>query len=170
MNEGLNRLNNLSPEEAQAELLKCCGSTNWAQQVAALRPFRQSHDLMDVASRVWWTLTPQDWLEAFSRHPKIGEKRAARAEPTEASKWSEEEQSGTRGAPRETLAALAEANRAYESKFGYIFIVCATGKSSDQMLALLKERIQNEPGTELRIAAGEQDLITQLRLKKLLAQ
>lgn len=170
MSGGLTRLNNLSPEEAQAELLKCCGSTNWAQQVAGLRPFRQSHELMDAASRVWWALSPQDWLEAFSHHPKIGEKRAARAEPTVAHQWSEEEQSGTRGAPRETLAALAEANRAYESKFGYIFIICATGKSSDQMLALLKERIRNDPGTELRIAAGEQDLITQLRLKKLLGQ
>ncbi len=168
MNEALERLNALSAEEAAAELLKCCGSTNWALRMAVQRPFRGLADLLDTADRIWRELSRDDWLEAFSRHPKIGEKAAAQAGAGQPRRWSEEEQAGTRAAPQDVREALAEANREYQARFGYIFIVCATGKSSEEMLALLRNRLQNDPGAELRIAAEEQRRITRLRLEKLL--
>lgn len=172
MTQGIARLNALSSEEAQAELLKCCGSTNWARRMAQQRPFPTGGDamrrLLDAADRVWWDLGREDWLEAFSRHPRIGEKAAAKDASAETRRWSEEEQSGTRSAREQVLAALAKANRAYEQRFGYIFIVCATGKSSEEMLALLQQRLQNDPAAELRMAAEEQRRITHLRLQKLL--
>ncbi len=171
MTQGIARLNALSPEETLAELLKCCGSTNWARRMAQQRPFPTGGDamrrLLDSADRVWWDLGREDWLEAFSRHPRIGEKAAAKDASAETRRWSEEEQSGTRSAREQVLAALAKANRAYEQRFGYIFIVCATGKGSEEMLALLQQRLQNDPGAELRIAAEEQRRITHLRLQKL---
>ena len=171
MTQGIARLNALSMEEAQAELLKCCGSTNWARRMAQQRPFPTGGDamrrLLDSADRVWWDLGREDWLEAFTRHPRIGEKAAAKDASAETRRWSEEEQSGTRSAREQVLAALAKANRAYEQRFGYIFIVCATGKSSEEMLALLQQRLQNDPTAELRIAAEEQRRITHLRLRKL---
>ena len=172
MTQGIARLNALSSQEAQAELLKCCGSTNWARRMAQQRPFPTGGDamrrLLDAADRVWWDLGREDWLEAFSRHPRIGEKAAAKDASAETRRWSEEEQSGTRSAREQVLAALAKANRAYEQRFGYIFIVCATGKSSEEMLALLQQRLQNDPAAELRMAAEEQRRITHLRLQKLL--
>lgn len=172
MTQGIARLNALSSEEAQAELLKCCGSTNWARRMAQQRPFPTGGDamrrLLDSADRVWWDLGREDWLEAFTRHPRIGEKAAAKDASAETRRWSEEEQSGTRSAREQVLAALAKANRAYEQRFGYIFIVCATGKSSEEMLALLQQRLQNDPAAELRMAAEEQRRITHLRLQKLL--
>ncbi len=168
MNAGLERLNALSAEEAAAELLQCCGSTNWARRMAAQRPFRGLADLLDTGDRIWRELGREDWLEAFSRHPKIGEKAAAQAGSVQTRRWSEQEQAGTRAAPQDVLEALAEANREYQARFGYIFIVCATGKSSEEMLALLRNRLQNDPGAELRIAAEEQRRITRLRLEKLL--
>jgi len=172
LTQGIARLNALSMEEAQAELLKCCGSTNWARRMTQQRPFPTGGDamrrLLDSADRVWWDLGREDWLEAFSRHPRIGEKAAAKDASAETRRWSEEEQSGTRSAREQVLAALAKANRAYEQRFGYIFIVCATGKSSEEMLALLQQRLQNDPAAELRMAAEEQRRITHLRLQKLL--
>ena len=172
MTQGIARLNALSSEEAQAELLKCCGSTNWARHMTQQRPFPTGGDamrrLLDSADRVWWDLGREDWLEAFSRHPRIGEKAAAKDASAETRRWSEEEQSGTRSAREQVLAALAKANRAYEKRFGYVFIVCATGKSSEEMLALLQQRLQNDPAAELRMAAEEQRRITHLRLQKLL--
>ncbi len=172
MTQGIARLNALSSEEAQAELLKCCGSTNWARRMTQQRPFPTGGDamrrLLDSADRVWWDLGREDWLEAFTRHPRIGEKAAAKDASAETRRWSEEEQSGTRSAREQVLAALAKANRAYEQRFGYIFIVCATGKSSEEMLALLQQRLQNDPAAELRMAAEEQRRITHLRLQKLL--
>lgn len=172
MTQGIARLNALSSEEALAELLKCCGSTNWARRMTQQRPFPTGGDamrrLLDLADRVWWDLGREDWLEAFSRHPRIGEKAAAKDASAETPRWSEEEQSGTRSAREQVLAALAKANRAYEQRFGYIFIVCATGKSSEEMLALLQQRLQNDPAAELRMAAEEQRRITHLRLQKLL--
>jgi OHCU decarboxylase len=170
LNESLRRQNELSQEEARGELLKCCGSSAWANGLAARRPFENPDELTEAADRIWWSLESKDWLEAFSHHPKIGEKKAAHHGPTKAQAWSEEEQAGTRDASRETMSELMQANLAYEAKFGYIFIVCATGKSTQEMLALLKDRLPNDPDTELRIAAEEQSKITQLRLKKLLKE
>jgi OHCU decarboxylase len=168
MDDALEHLNELSREELTAELLKCCGSTRWAREVSLERPFSNRQELIDTAERVWWSVGREDWLEAFRSHPKIGEKKAARETGDRARRWSEEEQTGANAAASDVLDALAAANREYEQRFGFIFIVCATGKSAGQMLALLQERFGNDPETEIRVAAGEQLRITQLRLEKLL--
>ena len=165
---GLERLNGLSKTDAENELLKCCGSGDWARLVTSERPFESVDDLIASADRVWWLLKPRDWLEAFHSHPKIGEKKAVSAVAVEAQRWSEDEQSGIRNSAQETIAALAKLNRMYEEKFGFIFIVCATGKSSEEMLSNLRRRLNNDPDEELRIAAAEQAKITQLRLRKLI--
>ncbi len=164
----IERLNAVSREEAESLLLECCGSTNWARRMVERRPFRGMNELQETAERIWWELGREDWLEAFGHHPKIGEKAAAQAGSAQARRWSEEEQAGAKTARQDVLAVLAEANRAYQGRFGYIFIVCATGKSSEEMLALLQDRLQNDPDTEFRIAAEEQRRITRLRLEKLL--
>lgn len=166
--EGLARLNALDAATAESELLKCCGSAAWARAVAAQRPFTDVAELLLAADEVWWNLGTADWQEAFSRHPQIGERQAARAQDATAQGWSAEEQAGTRDAAQATLDELAAANRAYAAKFGHIFIVCATGKTAAQMLALLRARLPNDPGIELRNAADEQRKITRLRLEKLL--
>ena len=165
---GLQQLNELPRNEAIGELLKCCGSKVWAGRMTDARPFDDLESLLSTSDRIWLGLDAGDWLEAFSHHPKIGEKRAASPVSTEARRWSEEEQAGARRASAETMRELVAANREYESKFGFIFIVCATGKTTEEMLALVKERMNNETDKELRVAAEEQRRITHLRLKKLL--
>ncbi|HEV2802066.1 MAG TPA: 2-oxo-4-hydroxy-4-carboxy-5-ureidoimidazoline decarboxylase [Pyrinomonadaceae bacterium] len=168
--ENLERLNSLSAAEAETELLKCCGSAKWARAVTGRRPFNDAGELFRAAEEVWWNLTERDWLEAFAAHPKIGGGRSkdARTQHAEAEAWSAQEQSGTRDATRDTLDELAEGNRAYEAKFGHIYIVCATGKTAEEMLALLRARLSNTAAAELRNAATEQSKITRLRLEKLL--
>jgi OHCU decarboxylase len=163
----LEQLNLLSANEAESEFLKCCGSREWARQMGDARPFASFNELSETAERIWWALEPGDWLEAFRSHPKIGETKAAAPTSEESKRWSEAEQSGVRQAVAQTIQALAELNQKYEDKFGYIFIVCASGKSSEEMLAILRSRLENDPHEELRIAAAEQAKITELRLKKL---
>lgn len=164
----LERLNELPPDEAAQEFRKCCGSKRWFETMIERRPFRSLEELTRTASDVWWSLNHDDWLEAFRSHPKIGEKKAAEPVSTQSQQWSGQEQSGMRDANDDTIDLLAQLNREYEAKFGYIFIVCATGKSADEMLALLRERLPNDPDKELPIAAAEQAKITELRLKKLI--
>jgi OHCU decarboxylase len=159
----------MSPSEAEAEFRKCCGSRGWAEQIVAERPFADLDDLIQKSDRIWWSLEPGDWLEAFHSHPKIGEKKAAAPTTAEAQQWSADEQSGIRNSSQETIDDLAQLNREYEQKFGYIFIVCASGKSSEEMLAILRARFGNDRDEELRNAAAEQAKITQLRLEKLVA-
>lgn len=166
----LEQLNALPASEAASELLKCCGSNEWARRMVEDRPFRDVDQLLETANRVWVSLGPQDWLEAFRSHPKIGEKRAAQRVSEESRAWSEQEQSGIANSAADTVNALAELNTEYEQRFGYIFIVCATGKSSEEMLAILRARLENPTGQELRIAAAEQAKITELRLRKLIGQ
>lgn len=137
--------------------------------MVADRPYDDLNELLTNADRVWWSLNSQDWLEAFQSHPKIGEKKAAAPTTLEAQQWSEAEQSGIRNSGQHSLDELAQLNRTYQKKFGYIFIVCASGKSSEEMLAILRARLGNTPAEELGIAAGEQAKITELRLRKLLA-
>jgi OHCU decarboxylase len=168
LKEALERLSSLSPEEAESEFLKCCGSTLWARRMVLERPFNDLQELLTKADAVWWSLDMEDWLEAFSRHPKIGEKESTRAQAHEAQRWSEQEQAGTNSAGEETRLALAEANREYEKRFGHIYIICATGKTADEMLSICKERLRNDAARELRVAAEEQRKITHLRLAKLL--
>jgi len=162
------KLNRLGADEARAALLDCCGSTRWAAEVAALRPFWDVGQLLSIAGRIWRELGREDWLEAFRAHPKIGESKPAAEAGEAARRWSEGEQSGARDAAAETLAALAEGNREYEERFGFIFIVRAAGRTAEEMLGLLRARLGNDPETELRVAAEEQWRITELRLKKFL--
>ncbi len=163
----LGRLNSLDPGQVEKEFLKCCGSGEWAKRMIVERPFEDFDDLIAKADHVWWLLEPRDWLEAFQSHPKIGQKKPEQQTSAEAQAWSEQEQSGTHNSTRKTREALASLNNVYEEKFGHIFIVCATGKTSEEMLAILRHRLGNSPDEELRNAAGEQAKITQLRLMKL---
>ena len=163
-------LNELDAREARKELLKCCGATRWAEAVEQSRPYRKLQDLLARANDVWWSLTEYDWLEAFRSHPKIGEKEAAQPVAAQSQQWSAHEQRGVHDATPDAVNKLARLNREYEEKFSFIFIVCATGKSSDEILALLEQRLQNDPVAELPIAAAEQAKITELRLRKLIEQ
>ena len=161
-------LNSLPAAEAEKELLQCCGSQRWTHQMAEARPFTSLDTLLASADEIWWSLDRNDWLEAFRSHPKIGEKKAADPVSTQAHQWSGQEQSGVATASLETVDSLATLNRAYEEKFGFIFIICATGKTSGEMLSALRERLEHDAADELPIAAAEQSKITVLRLKKLL--
>ena len=136
--------------------------------MANSRPFATMAELIAKSDDVWWSLKSDDWLEAFQCHPKIGEKKATAQTSLEAQRWSEQEQTGVGNVSQATTQALTELNQEYEEKFGYIYIVCATGKSSEELLAILRERLKNDPETELRTAAFEQAKITQLRLTKLI--
>ncbi len=169
-NNKLAQLNDAPREEAFATLLSCCGSLSWAQRMAAARPFAAVAALLATADRIWWELRPSDWLEAFASHPRIGERKAATPQSAQASAWSAQEQAEAQTSADEIRAALAEANRAYEERFGYIYIVCATGKSSEEMLALCQQRLSNDYETELQIAAEEQRKITEIRLRKLMGE
>jgi 2-oxo-4-hydroxy-4-carboxy-5-ureidoimidazoline decarboxylase len=162
-------LNALPAAEARAELLRCCGSSRWADAMLARRPFADAEALQAEGEAAWNGLLPADWLEAFRHHPRIGDKEALRARFAATRAWAEGEQSGALGASEDVLEALAEGNRAYEERFGYIFTVCATGKSADEMLAALRQRLGHEPEAEIRVAASEQAKITRIRLEKLLA-
>ena len=161
-------LNELAPADARTELLKCCGATRWAEAVEQGRLYDSVEQLIAKAGDVWWALDATDWLEAFRSHPKIGEKKAANAVSAQSQQWSAQEQQGVQHAAQDTIQRLAKLNLDYEKKFGFIFIVCATGKSSDEILALLEQRLRNEPAAELPLAAAEQAKITELRLRKLL--
>ena len=161
-------LNSLPPGDAIQELKKCCGARRWAEQLVKDRPFETIEALCERADSVWWSLGPTDWLEAFLAHPRIGENKAATPGSEQTQKWSGQEQAAVRDAAQETVAALAELNKEYDAKFGHIFIVCASGKSSEEMLAILHQRLNNDAGKELQIAAGEQAKITKLRIRKLL--
>jgi OHCU decarboxylase len=164
----LAELNALPHDEAAAALLTCCGSPRWAREMAARRPFGAMEELVSAADEVWWSLDAADWDDAFAAHPRIGERKAAPAQGAQAAAWSAQEQSGAASAAEDVAAALAEGNRAYEQRFGRIYIVCATGKTAEEMLAILRARLANDAGTELRVAAGEQAKITRLRLEKLI--
>jgi allantoicase len=156
---GVRWLDAQTTEAAVADLLACCGSSAWATGVAARRPFATFAALTEAADAVWRGLGPDDWRQAFSAHPRIGERTG--------SPWSQREQAGTAAADPGILEALAEGNRAYEDRFGHVFLICATGKTAEQMLSALHERLGNDPDTELRVAAEEQHRITRLRLDAL---
>lgn len=160
-------LNQLPTETARAEFLRCCGSTRWAEQMASARPFTDELALHTAAAAAEESLTRDDWLEAFAAHPKIGDMTSLRIKFAHTADWSASEQGEVNAAAEATLLALADGNRMYEVRFGYIFIVCATGKTADEMLALLQKRLFNDPSEELAIAAGEQRKITRLRLQRL---
>ncbi len=134
------------------------------------RPFRDAGEMAQTSERIWESLSEKDWKEAFSHHPRIGDVNSLRAKFAPTRKWAEGEQAGVRETTEETLNALASGNADYEKRFGFIFIVYATGKSAEEMLGLLNARLQNSPDQEIRIAAGEQAKITNLRLQKLMGE
>jgi 2-oxo-4-hydroxy-4-carboxy-5-ureidoimidazoline decarboxylase len=166
MNGVLARWNGLPAQEAAQEILACCGSTTWARALAARRPFRDASSIMATSDEVWNRLSPQDWLEAFSMHPRIGEREAPQAASAQSAAWSAQEQQKVAAVGETTHAALQEANREYENRFDRVFIVCASGKSAAEMLDILRRRLRNDDATELREAAEEQRKITNIRLKK----
>ena len=134
-------------------------------------PFFPADDLVELledAEEQWFKCNEQDWKEAFAQHPKIGDIDSLNQKFSSTTQWASGEQSGVGNASPEAIKALAEGNKRYEEKFGYIFIVCATGKTADEMLAMLQTRLQNNPEVEIEIAADEQNKITKLRLEKLL--
>lgn len=166
-------LNKLNEQDLKDALFRCCGSTKWVDGMVAQRPFDSPNGLHAKAKQVYATLEPADYLEAFSHHPRIGgdldklrEKFATTADWSPAD-WSANEQASVKQASEEVLKRLASGNDAYYEKYGYIFIVCATGKSAQEMLDLLEARLPNDPAEEIKIAAGEQEKIMGLRLDKL---
>jgi 2-oxo-4-hydroxy-4-carboxy-5-ureidoimidazoline decarboxylase len=167
--EKLTWFNQLDTATCREELTRCCGATRWVEGMLARRPFTSVEDLFAAADQVWIWLYEDDWLEAFTHHPKIGDLESLRKKFATTAGWASGEQSGVQSASEGTLQGLADGNRRYEEKFGYIFIVCATGKTADEMLAILTKRLDNEPAVELQLAAVEQQKITRLRLEKLLS-
>jgi len=165
----LQKLNRLPRQQAVKSFLDCCGSRQWAQQLAARRPFTGPAQLLSAADAIWLEMKARDWMEAFRHHPPIGGKRAKAKQSSTANHWSAKEQSSAQQAAPELLSALAAENLAYAKKFGYVFLICATGKTSEEILQALRQRMPNDPEAELCIAAEEQRKITRLRLERLLA-
>jgi len=165
---GIARFNHLSAAQARRALLDCCGSEKWAQRIVAARPFASSAQLLETADKTWAALGRKEWLAAFRHHPPIGGSKAAAKQSEAARRWSSGEQAAAQRAPAETLAVLAAANEAYETTFGYVFLICATGKTAEEILKSVQERLSNDPEVELQIAVEEQRKITRLRLEKLL--
>jgi allantoicase len=158
---GVRWLDSLPPEAAARELLACCGSARWSAEMARARPFSDLSGLLEAADRIWDRLDPADREEAFQAHPAIGERGEDRC--------SAQEQAGTGDAARDVLADLTALNQAYRERFGRTFIVFASGKTADEMLAILKRRLENPPEQELKESADEQRKIFRLRLEKLIA-
>ncbi len=162
-------LNNLTPAARAGALAACCGTPNWVAALNQRFPFATAEALFTEAEHVWYSLAEADWCEAFAHHPRIGDVDALKEKFASTAAWASGEQGAVQQAAPATLEALVAGNAAYEQKFGYIFIVCATGKSAAEMLALLQARLPNAPTEEIHIAMGEQAKITRLRLEKLLA-
>ncbi|HMG84253.1 MAG TPA: 2-oxo-4-hydroxy-4-carboxy-5-ureidoimidazoline decarboxylase [Terracidiphilus sp.] len=165
MNPVLEAWNAADTSEANQAMLACCGAQRWAGQMVALRPITTIATLSEAADRVWAAMGESDWLEAFACHPRIGERKAPSASE-QSSSWSQQEQSGTTTATQSALRQLAEDNALYEQRFRFTYIVCATGKSAEEMLAILQRRLGNTRVAELREAAEEQRQIMQIRLGK----
>lgn len=165
----LEQLNNLSIEESKTALEKCCGSSSWIKGMIKQKPFSSQEDLLHKADLAWATCNADDALEAFTHHPKIGDVSNLEKKFASTKEWAGGEQKSVESAAREVIVALAKGNVEYEEKFGYIFIVCATGKSAEEMLSLLENRLPNAPEKEIANAMSEQHKITRIRLEKLLS-
>ncbi|MEZ4792587.1 MAG: 2-oxo-4-hydroxy-4-carboxy-5-ureidoimidazoline decarboxylase [Gelidibacter sp.] len=161
--------NNLSKEEANQSLGKCCVSTKWISKMVESRPFNSENDLIQKAASIWYEeCSVEDFKEAFTGHPKIGDVASLKEKFAHTKDWANNEQSKVAEATMETINALAKANSAYEDKFGYIFIVSASGKSADEMLAIVNARLNHQPEDEILVAMNEQHKITVIRLVKLI--
>ena len=167
----IDELNETGFETAKKEFLKCCTSEEWAKRMANSIPFEDMECLQEVAEDIWEKrLKEKDKLEAFAGHPKIGDVNSLKEKYANTAAMAGHEQSGVDSASDKTINELARLNKEYEEKFGYIFIVCATGKSADEMLNILKNRIANSAEKEIQIAAEEQKKITQIRLNKIFTE
>jgi 2-oxo-4-hydroxy-4-carboxy-5-ureidoimidazoline decarboxylase len=166
MNNVLARWNSLDPAAAALEALPCCGSHAWASALAARRPIEDEASLIEVSTDIWLALPEEAWKEAFDSHPRIGQKHAQAHATEESLRWSAQEQRSASSDDEHARLALKEANYRYEQTFGRIFIVCARGKTSAEMVAILEARMKNDAETELREAAEQQRQITQLRLHR----
>ncbi len=163
----LHDLNTMDQRLLKEELMKCCGSASWVKMMMTYFPADDLVELLEDAEEVWYACSQDDWKEAFTHHPKIGDVESLKKKFASTAAWASGEQSGVNTASQQVIEALAEGNRLYEEKFGYIFIVCATGLSAEEMLRMLQERLRNSPQEEIEIAADEQNKITKLRLEKL---
>jgi len=169
MSEALARWNGLPQEEAAREIVACCGSGTWATKMASKRPIQDEATLLALSDEIWHALSEADRLEAFRSHPRIGESGADNTVAPQSSAWSEQEQQKVAAADDAVKMALKWGNREYEQKFGRIFIVCATGKSANEILEILRRRLHNDDATELLLAAEEHRQIMHIRMKKWLA-
>jgi 2-oxo-4-hydroxy-4-carboxy-5-ureidoimidazoline decarboxylase len=163
----LNEFNRLDPAIAKKELFRCCGSTKWTDEMMKHFPFKTKVDMKLISDRIWLECKESDWLEAFSHHPKIGEAPADLHAAT--SDWAKKEQSNVGHAGKNILDKLSTANKDYENKFGYVYIVSATGKNAVEILSNLQERLKNEPEKEMHISSAEQNKITHIRIDKLIS-
>ncbi len=164
----LHELNALNKTQLKELLGKCCGSSQWVEQLSSLFPFANEAALFKKAASTWYACNENDWLEAFTHHPKIGDMASLKQKFASTAEWAAGEQEAVKHSSDRVLQALSHANKMYEEKFGYIFIVCATGKTAEEMLQLLTTRLHNKPEDEIQIAMEEQHKITTIRIKKLL--
>jgi len=169
MNAALAAWNKADEATALEAMMACCGARRWAQAMVALRPLANVMELSEAADRVWEPMAEADWMEAFACHPRIGERKAAHA-TAKSQAWSRQEQSSAESAAAQVLAELAEGNAQYEERFGFTYIVCATGKSAEEMLTILNRRLASDRAAELIEAAEQQRQITQIRLGKWLVE
>ena len=158
------KVDEAAPDEAREMLRVCCGADSWVDRMMERRPFGSSAAVLAAAREEWFRLPPESWIEAFGHHPRIGDRDAMRVKFAPTRTLSAREQSGVSNVSDEVLNALLEGNRLYEERFGFIFIVCAIGKSAEEMLRLLDARMNNDRSAELRVAAGEHAKICELRL------
>lgn len=163
MNDGLDRFNALSHEQAERRLYSCLADHGWAARVARGRPYRDLPALLASAESAWAGLAPGDWLRAFAAHPRIGERGG------HSPAASEREQSAIRQGSPQTLATLASENRLYEERFGHVFLIAASGRTAEEILDAVRRRMSNDPEVEIEVAAGEHRKITRLRLQELLS-
>ncbi len=172
----IDQLNRLSEEDAAIAFEQCCGANQWVERMVYSRPFESLTEVLETSDNVWEECDVDDYEDAFSYHVRIGDPEEM-ADLADAGsdledlgrKWSQQELKSLENMSPDLLGAFAQANAAYEERFGFLFVVCAPGKPPQEILGMLKERLANDPGTEIRLAAEEQNKITRMRLKKLLA-
>jgi len=164
----LEQLNRSNEADATAAFTQCCSAQRWVERMVIDRPFESLDELLEISDRIWEECDVEDYMEAFEGHPRIGDVESLAKKYANTKGWAGGEQKGVEGADRDVIERLAKGNADYEERFGHIFIVCATGKTAAEMLALLEARMDNDPEHELQVAAGEQNRITRIRLKKLL--
>jgi len=169
MNRVLAEWNRAVGDDALTGMIACCGAKRWASAMVDQRPFASIEDLSEAADRAWSEMQVEDWLEAFACHPRIGERKAVHASAQSVA-WSRQEQASAASASEGILSELTEGNALYAERFGFTYIVCATGKSAEEMLAILRQRLASDRDTELREAAEQQRQILQIRLGKWLMQ